>query len=155
MTFDLSRDDGHIEKRRLLANVCEMPRTDDRYQGRPYQHGFVIVNRGMDGSSGIGHVDVNTGELEIWAPGPGDGVQEAQFVPRTPDSAEGDGWLIVPVSRVSKMRSDLVILDARNIAAGPVATLKLPVRVRATFHGTWVPEAALRCGRFNYRRRNN
>jgi carotenoid cleavage dioxygenase-like enzyme len=155
MTFDLERDDGHIEKRRLLANVCEMPRTDDRYQGQPYRHGYIIVNRGMDGSSGIGHVDVNTGELDFWAPGPGDGVQEGQFVPREPDSPEGDGWLIVPVSRVSKMRSDLVILDARHLAAGPVATLKLPVRVRATFHGTWVPEGALRSGRFNYRRSNN
>jgi carotenoid cleavage dioxygenase len=155
MTFDLARNDGHIEKRRLLANICEMPRTDDRYQGQPYRHGYVIVNRGMDGSSGIGHVDVNTGELDLWAPGPGDGVQEGQFVPRTPDCPEGDGWVIVPVSRVSQMRSDLVILDARHLAAGPIATLKLPVRVRSTFHGTWVPEAALRSGRFNYRRGNN
>jgi carotenoid cleavage dioxygenase-like enzyme len=145
-------NDGRIEKRRLLANVCEMPRTDDRYQGRPYRNGYLICNRGMDGSSGTGHVDVQTGALEIWAPGPGDSVQEAQFVPRSPDSEEGDGWLLVPVSRVSKMRSDLVILDARNVAAGPVATLKLPVRVRASFHGTWVPESALRTGRFNYQR---
>jgi carotenoid cleavage dioxygenase len=155
MTFDLARNDGHIEKRRLLANICEMPRTDDRYQGQPYRHGYVIVNRGMDGSSGTGHVDVNTGELDLWAPGPGDSVQEAQFVPRTPDSPEGDGWLIVPVSRVSQMRSDLVILDARHLAAGPIATLKLPVRVRSTFHGTWVPEATLQSGRFNYQRTNN
>ena len=143
---------GRIEKRRLLANVCEMPRTDDRYQGVPYRHGYLICNRGMDGSSGTGHLDLQTGELEVWAPGPGDSVQEAQFVPRAPDSAEGDGWLLVPVSRVAKMRSDLVILDARNVAAGPVATLKMPVRLRASFHGTWVPEAALRTGRFNYRR---
>jgi carotenoid cleavage dioxygenase len=107
----------------------------------------------MDGSSGTGHINVETGAFEVWAPGPGDGVQEAQFVPRTPDSEEGDGWLLVPVSRVSKMRSDLVILDARNVAAGPVATLKLPVRVRATFHGTWVPEQTLRTGRYNYTRK--
>jgi carotenoid cleavage dioxygenase len=51
------------------------------------------------------------------------------------------------------MRSDLVILDARHLAAGPIATLKLPVRVRSTFHGTWVPETALRSGRFNYQRK--
>jgi carotenoid cleavage dioxygenase-like enzyme len=95
---------------------------------------------------------VQTGEFESWLPGPGDGVQEAQFVPRAPDSAEGDGWLIVPVSRVSTMRSDLVILDAQKVGAGPVATLRIPVRVRSTFHGTWVPEAALKTGRFNYKR---
>jgi carotenoid cleavage dioxygenase len=152
LTFDLERDDGHIEKRRLLGNPCEMPRTDDRYQGQPYRHGYVIAARGTDGSSGTGHLDVQTGEFEAWLPGPGDGVQEAQFVPRAPDSAEGDGWLVVPVSRVSKMRSDLVILDAQKVAAGPVATLRIPVRVRSTFHGTWVPEAALNSGRFNYKR---
>jgi len=152
MTFDLTGNDGSFERRRLMPNVCEMPRTDDRYQGQPYRHGYVIVNRGMDGSSGIGHVDVHTGELDFWAPGAGDGVQEGQFVPRARDSPEGDGWLIVPVSRVSQMRSDLVILDARQLAAGPIATLKLPVRVRSTFHGTWVPDTALQSGLFNYRR---
>jgi carotenoid cleavage dioxygenase len=52
------------------------------------------------------------------------------------------------------MRSDLVILDARNLAAGPIATLKLPVRLRSTFHGTWVPEGTLRSGRYNYQRGN-
>ena len=153
MTFDLNDKSGQIEKRRLMPSVCEMPRTDDRYQGQPYRHGYLICNRGMDGSSGTGHIDLQTGELDVWAPGPGDGVQEAQFVPRTPDSPEGDGWLLVPVSRVSKMRSDLVILDAKNLSAGPVATLRLPVRVRATFHGTWVPEATLQSGRYNYQRK--
>jgi carotenoid cleavage dioxygenase len=152
LTFDLARNDGQMEQRQLMLNICEMPRTDDRYQGQSYRHGYVIVNRGPDGSSGVGHVDVHTGDVEVWAPGAGDSVQEPQFVPRTSDSAEGEGWLIVPVSRVSKMRSDLVILDARDVARGPVATLKLPVRVRATFHGTWVPAAALQSGRFNYRR---
>ncbi len=154
LTMDLEREDGHIEQRRLLASPCEMPRTDDRYQGQPYRHGYVIAARGADGSSGTGHLNVQTGEFESWLPGPGDAVQEGQFVPRAPDSAEGDGWLIVPVSRVSKMRSDLVILDAQKVAAGPVATLRIPVRVRSTFHGTWVPEAALKSGRFNYKRVN-
>ena len=152
MTFDLSRVDGHIEQRRIMGMPCEMPRTDDRYQGRPYRHGYVICNRGPDGSSGIGHVDPQTGALEVWMPGPASGVQEAQFAPRTPDSPEGDGWLLVPVSRIAQNRSDLVILDARNVAAGPLATLSLPVRVRSTFHGTWVPEATLQSGHFNYTR---
>ena len=86
--------------------------------------------------------------------GPTHSLQEVTFVPRHANAEEGDGWLIVPVSRVSKMRSDLVILDAQKVAAGPVATLRIPVRVRATFHGTWVPEAALKSGRFNYKRVN-
>ncbi len=152
LTMDLARDDGRIERRRLLGTSCEMPRTDDRYQGQPYRHGYVIAGRGPDGSSGIGHLDVTSGKFALWMPGPGDAVQEPQFVPRTPDSPEGAGFLLVLVSRVSKMRSDLVILDAQNVAAGPLATLRVPVRVRSTFHGTWVPEAALNSGRFSYKR---
>ena len=149
-TFDLARNDQSYAIDRLLDIPCEMPRTDDRYQGRPYRHGYLIV-RDRDGSSGTGHFDFETGKLAVWRPGPGDTVQEAQFVPRRPDSPEGDGWLLVPVSRVSKVRSDLAILDASNVEAGPLALLKLPVRVRATFHGTWVPEETLKTGRYNYR----
>ena len=59
----------------------------------------------------------------------------------------------MPVSRVSQARSDLVVLDARNLAAGPVATIRLPIRVRSTFHGTWVPEEALETGRYPYKLR--
>lgn len=152
LTMDLDDAQGRIEKQRLVNVSCEMPRTDDRYQGRPYRHGYMICYRSADGSSAMGHIDHRSGELDVWTPGPGDAVQEAQFVPRTPDSPEGDGWLICPVSRVSRMRSDLAILDARNLAAGPVALLKLPVRVRATFHGTWVPDSARRDGRYRYSR---
>jgi carotenoid cleavage dioxygenase-like enzyme len=150
MTMDLADNHGGIDKARLLPTPCEMPRTDDRYQGRPYRHGYMIASRGPDGSSATGHIDLATGAYEKWSPGPGDGVQECQFVPRTPGSAEGDGWLLVPVARVSQGRSDLVVLDARNLAAGPVCTIKLPVRVRSTFHGCWVPAETLATGRYNY-----
>jgi carotenoid cleavage dioxygenase-like enzyme len=34
--------------------------------------------------------------------------------------------------------SELVVLDARNVAAGPVASAKLPRRVPFGFHGNWV-----------------
>ncbi|MXO65756.1 carotenoid oxygenase family protein [Altericroceibacterium endophyticum] len=150
LTMDLTSNDGAIEKNRLLDVSCEMPRTDDRYQGRPYRHGFMIVYRSKDGSSSTGRFDFETGTLDTYSPGPGDTVQECQFVPRTPDSPEGDGWLLVPVARVSEGRSDLVILDAQNLAAGPVATVKLPVRVRSTFHGTWVPAETISSGKYPY-----
>lgn len=150
ITLDLERNDGGFDRARLMGPSCEMPRTDDRYQGRPYRHGYMIVYRSQDGSSATGHLDLLTGALDVYAPGPGDTVQECQFVPKRPDSPEGEGWLLVPVARVSKGRSDLVVLDAQNLAAGPVAMIKLPVRVRATFHGCWVPAETLRTGVYDY-----
>jgi carotenoid cleavage dioxygenase len=35
--------------------------------------------------------------------------------------------------------SSLVVLDARDIGAGPVARIALPQRVPYGFHATWVP----------------
>jgi carotenoid cleavage dioxygenase len=150
LTMDLESNEQGFAKQRLLDVSCEMPRTDDRYQGRPNRYGFMIVYRSADGSSSTGRLDFETGKLDVWSPGPGDTVQECQFVPRTSDSAEGDGWLLVPVARIAKGRSDLVVLDAANLAAGPVATIKIPVRVRSTFHGTWVPEETRETGLYPY-----
>ena len=39
--------------------------------------------------------------------------------------------------------SDLVILDASDFTASPVATVALPQRVPFGFHGSWVPDAVL------------
>jgi carotenoid cleavage dioxygenase len=36
-------------------------------------------------------------------------------------------------------RSELVILDAADLRAGPVGRVKLPVRVPNGFHSCWVP----------------
>src|SRR5580700_10529415 len=58
-------------------------------------------------------------------------------------AAEGDGYLLVLVNRLSQLRSELAILDAQRLHEGPVALARLPTRVRSTFHGMWVPAAAL------------
>jgi carotenoid cleavage dioxygenase-like enzyme len=62
------------------------------------------------------------------------------FVPRSKDAGEGDGYLIGIVSRMAeKGRSDLVIVDTNDLAAGPVATIKMPSRIVGQVHGFWVP----------------
>ena len=35
--------------------------------------------------------------------------------------------------------SSLVVLDARDVGAGPIARIALPQRVPYGFHATWVP----------------
>jgi carotenoid cleavage dioxygenase-like enzyme len=146
MSFDLESQRDEFESRPITLTPGEMPRTDDRYQGLPYKHGYLIVARGPEGGSATGHVDVVTGVVSSYSFGPRTGVHEAQFVPRTADSVEGDGWLLVIVNHMDANHSDLAILNALDVAAGPVATLRLPVRVRSTFHGTWVPAETLATG---------
>jgi carotenoid cleavage dioxygenase-like enzyme len=149
LTMDLDSNSGEFAQAPLLPAPCEMPRTDDRYQGRPYRYGYMICYRGQDGTSAIGRLDHASGKLDIWTPGPQSGVQEPQFVPRRPDAPEGDGWLLVLVNRIAENRSDLAVLDAMNLEAGPVALIKAPTRVRSTFHGTWAPAEALKTGLYD------
>jgi carotenoid cleavage dioxygenase len=83
-----------------------------------------------------------TGELDYYYAGPDSAPEEPLFVPRAPDAEDGDGWLISVVGRRAENRADVVILNARNLAAGPVAVIRLPCRIHEGFHGAWLPAAA-------------
>jgi carotenoid cleavage dioxygenase len=151
MSFDLESERSATHT--LLSTPAEMPKHDDRYLGKPYRYGYVICRppdavAGAVGMGAIGCYDHHSGQLTVWNPGPDCGVQEPVFVPRSHGVAEGDGYLLVLVNRLREMRSDLAILDARRVDAGPLALIHMPTRVRSTFHGMWVPQAALASGRY-------
>ena len=155
LSFDLDQQGTDYNTTIKIASPCEMPRIDERYIGKPYRYGYVLCRppdaaaAGTTGLSAIGCIDHETGALTTWSPGPDSGVQEPIFVPRHIGAAEGDGYLLVLVNRMTEFRSDLAILDARRVSAGPVALFKLSIRVRSTFHGMWVPADALQSGIYN------
>ena len=155
ISFDLDKSRSDYTTAISVASPCEMPKLDDRYIGKPYRYGYMLCRppdaaaAGTAGLSAIGCFDYETGELTTWSPGKDSGVQEPNFVPRRPGAAEGDGYLLVLVNRMAENRSDLAILDARHVSAGPIALLKLGIRVRSTFHGMWVPEQTLQTGIYN------
>lgn len=66
---------------------------------------------------------------------------EPVFVPRSDGAAEDDGWVLAYVYDAADDRSDVVVLDAQDFTAPPVATIHLPVRVPFGFHGSWLPDA--------------
>ena len=153
MTFDLDDKHDGVEIKLLVPNPGEMPKCDDRYMGKPYRYGYMICRppnalAGEIGMAAIGRYDHQTSELITWAPGENCGVHEPTFVPKL-GGKEGQGYLLVIVNRMAENRSDIAVLDAQNINAGPLATYKLPVRVRMTFHGMWVPQATLQTGRYS------
>ena len=86
-------------------------------------------------------VDVETGEVERHDVGAGRSAMEPVFVPRSADAAEDDGWLLSYVYDAVTDTSDVVVLEAHDLAADPVAVVHLPRRVPFGFHGNWVPTA--------------
>ena len=79
-----------------------------------------------------------TGKVSFYYAGPNSAPEEPTFVPAGPEAPEGHGWLLTIVGRRAENRTDLVVLDAQNVSAGPVATIRIPFRLHEGFHGTWV-----------------
>lgn len=139
-TFDLAGDSNTVRRTQLDDLPGEFPRLDERRAGLSYRHGWYAVNQGRPGGvqfDGIAHLDLKTGRRAVCAFTGGDAPGEPVFVPRTPDAEEGDGWLVAVVYRAAEDRSDFVVLDAQDVAAGPIAVAKLPRRVPFGFHGNW------------------
>jgi carotenoid cleavage dioxygenase-like enzyme len=64
---------------------------------------------------------------------------EAVFVPSScAPAGEDNGWYLGYVYDQARDGSDLVIIDASDFAAQPVARIKLPHRVPYGFHGNWI-----------------
>lgn len=84
--------------------------------------------------------DLVTGEIQKYHRGNCHFFQEPQFIPRSPDASEGDGFLIALVNNFDEMISELVIIDCNNFTEH-AAIAKLPVRLRPGFHGNWIDDA--------------
>ena len=139
-----------------------MPRMDDRFVGEKERYTLLSVTSapkrkriGLDegGVAGggfansIGLVDVIERKAVTWWAGEMSAVGEPVFCPRSPDAAEGDGYVIFMVSRLVEHHAELVILDLADFKntkddgedIEPVARIVLPFRLRSGIHGSWVP----------------
>ena len=152
-SFDLASDADTFTSERLFPQIGEMPMIDQRFLTQRTRHfWFGTANPALGpmlpmGPKGppftcIGHWDADRDALDFWYAGPDSAPEEPVFVPRSVKSAQGDGWLLTIVGRRAENRTDLVILDALDLSAGPVATIRFPMRVHEGFHGIWVPESA-------------
>lgn len=64
-------------------------------------------------------------------------VEEFLFVAN--GAGERDGWLMGTTLNLKESKTELHIIDARNVADGPVATLRAGVALPISFHGTIAP----------------
>lgn len=131
-TIDLASD--VVTEDRLDDRPGEFPRIDDRLAGSDARFGHVTQTGKQ---SFLRRYDLHRGTATEHAFAPGHIPGEAVFVP----AERGEGWLLTYVYDAADDRSDLIVLDAGNVAGAPVATVHLPQRVPAGFHGNWLPDA--------------
>ena len=135
--LDGASDTFHVEP---LDDVRgEFPRIDDRRAGLSHRYGWMAGSSDGRVLDSIVQRDGITGQVQFWSALNGDAMSEPVFVPR--GDAEGDGWLLVVAWRAREEASDLVVLEARDVERGPIATVRLPQRVPFGFHGNWLVAA--------------
>jgi carotenoid cleavage dioxygenase len=122
--------------------ASEFPRIHDGYLGRKTRYGYA-AREGGDMLSGLIKYDLAKGTSETHEYGKGRMGGEGVFVPRPGGSEEDDGWLVNYVYDQATNRSEMVVVDARDFQAKPVARVMLPARVPYGFHGTWIPGTEL------------
>jgi carotenoid cleavage dioxygenase-like enzyme len=142
-TVNLDSSDPGFESVTTLTDfIGEFPRNDDRFQAKPYRHGWLL---GFSGArSSLGHVDLQTGLTQSWSAPASSPVMEPCFIPRAPDAPEGDGWVVQALTHSETLLTELNLFEATAIAKGPIATVKLPLRLKPAYHGSWAGAARVK-----------
>ncbi|MCD9143873.1 carotenoid oxygenase family protein [Streptomyces albireticuli] len=153
-TVDLAA--GSVRRQPVDDRPVEFPRADPRRLTGRNRFGYAMLEPSglVDTSApyatggagpdrlgaGLVKYDLERGTSECFLVHPAGDIGEGAFVPAAPDAAEDDGWVLAYAYDPERAASDLVVLAAQDFAAGPVATVHLPVRVPLGFHGNWIPD---------------
>lgn len=146
-TIDMNADQPRVEFERIDEFESEFPQCDPRYQGKEYRHGWYTSPDGelasdMEDSDSyyntLGRFDHESDVVDRYSFGQSN-TSEALFVPKSEDAPEGEGYLLAVTTSFETHTSSLCILDAMNLAKGPLAKIHLSHCVPAGFHGAWRP----------------
>jgi carotenoid cleavage dioxygenase-like enzyme len=90
---------------------------------------------------GFVKTDTKTGARTTFELPKGVFASEAPFCPRlgstTTATDEDDGYLVTFTIDVSGDASECLLMDARQLDRGPIARIRLPMRISSGTHATW------------------
>ncbi|KAH9208324.1 putative cartenoid oxygenase [Leptodontidium sp. 2 PMI_412] len=118
----------------LISLPCEFPRTDERILGQKAKITFLacfkqpddgkkVVYQGLNALARFNH---ETRKMDILDPG-NCLVQEPNFIPRSPDAPEGDGYIVVMIDNLDEHRNELLFIDTKDFTKIQ-ARIQLPLR---------------------------
>ena len=143
-TIDLTN--GVVREQQIDDRPGDFGRIDDRMIGLDARYGYLMALAGEGNSeepvygSALWKYDLRTGNC--WEHHLGDGVRGAEpvFAPAAANAGEDEGWVISLSHDTNSDESRLLIIDAQDFSAVPVATVHLPRRVPYGAHGSWIPD---------------
>ncbi|MET1114580.1 MAG: carotenoid oxygenase family protein [Comamonas sp.] len=129
---------GAVAERRLHERYLEFGQVNARYWGRPYRYSYnMIAHPGAFLFDGISRFDHTNGAMQEYLFGEGRFGSESPMAPALGAVQEDDGYVVSFVTDMQADRSECLVLDARDLAAGPVTRIILPHRISSGTHACW------------------
>jgi all-trans-8'-apo-beta-carotenal 15,15'-oxygenase len=141
LRVDLST--GKVESRTYDTGTAnEFPIINPGYVGRRQRYAYIACNpadRVLGLQQQLARVDLETGAVAKHDFGPDGYPGEPLFIATRAGGAEDDGVVVTLVFDAARQRTDIVGLDARDLAAKPLFVAKLKHHVPYSLHGTFTP----------------
>ncbi|MFJ1299331.1 carotenoid oxygenase family protein [Pseudomonadota bacterium AL_CKDN230030165-1A_HGKHYDSX7] len=130
----------------LDDQACEFGRINEALLGQRARYGYVGLRQPRAGEvpqagafEALARYDLDTGAKQVFTLPAGVTAGEPVFVADPTGQAEDDGFLMVFTHIEGSPQGQFLILDARDLGQGPLATVRLPRRVPGGLHGSWTP----------------
>ncbi|MEM7254650.1 MAG: carotenoid oxygenase family protein [Pseudomonadota bacterium] len=141
---------GEVREHTIDDLNTEFPRINPLRLGRPSRyayHQYLPLPAAMDGKEGrcqtfnaLIKYDTETGAYQRYNYGNGVFGNETPFAPKlgaSPTDPEDDGYLVTFTTDQADWSSQCLVFDAKDIAPGPIARVKIPCRIPLGFHANW------------------
>jgi carotenoid cleavage dioxygenase-like enzyme len=147
-SFNMST--GEVREGPLDDLNTEFPTVNHNYVGQKTRYSFnQILPLAVEGShvgqcqtfDGLVRYDLETGAAQRYDYGDGVYGNEAPVAPRrgaTLDTPEGEAYPVTFTTDTNDWSSACLVFDAADISRGPIARVKIPHRISAGFHTTWI-----------------
>ena len=129
---------GQVQEKRLDERPLEFGMINCRQWGSPYRYSYnMVAHPGSFLFDGVMRYDHTTGASQQHLFGEGRYGSESPMAPCFDAQEEDDGYVVSFVSDLQTDRSECLVLNARDLDAGPVARIMLPHRISSGTHSCW------------------
>lgn len=135
---------GACSEESLTDSITEFGMINALHGGRPHRYTYAAT--GVPGRflfNGLTRHDTVTGDEVHFSLPEGVFGSETSVAPRPGATAEDDAYLVTLVTDTNDDSSSALVFHAADIAAGPIATVRLPERISSGTHSTWASGEAI------------
>ncbi|MGQ0701073.1 MAG: carotenoid oxygenase family protein [Panacagrimonas sp.] len=129
---------GETREELLDDTICEFGSINPAWRNRANRYVYSMSGEpGWFLFNGLIKHDLANGTRETLRFPEGVFGSETPFVQRAGATSEDDGWLVTYVSDMNRDVSECWIYAAQNLCEGPIARVRLPLRIPSGTHACW------------------